>query len=375
MKSNLRSSKKSWVLFILIFCGFIVFLTLLYLRLVSVRSEAAKDTGGESPVPVKVISVKKTDGWLYREVLGRVEGLQELDIRTNVSGWVKRKNLERGESVEEDDVIIELEDQRTEAAYSEAVYNLESAKARLKESRRKYRQNLVLLEKGIISRDTLEQSENQVNIDSANVSSLEASLARIKFNYDKLKVRSPIDGQIVEVIPDIGQEVLDGDVVARVVNLEQIRVVAGVDARLARSLTGGLEVKLSLSADDINETATGKVTGVSRNFSDSSGIYEVEVEITDENTNWLPGEIVSLKFPQKKYENAVEIPRSAVLSDSDEVFVFVVVNGVSKKVPVDITWLNDELGYTEAGNFSENAQVVTEGSAGLSSGQKVKVLN
>lgn len=375
MKLIQRRSKKSWVIFFLIFAGFILFLTFLYVRLLSVRSQAANELKPDSPVPVRVVSAEKTSGWLYREVLGRIEGSQEIDIRTNVSGWVESKNFKRGDSVSKDDVIIELDDQRTQAVYSEAIYNLESAKARLKESRRKYNQNQILLEKGIISKDTMEESENQVNIDTANVNSLEASLKRTKFNYDKLKVRSPIEGQLVEITPDIGQEVMDGEVVAKVVNISEIRVVSGVDASLARSLKNDLKVELILGRGGESETADGIITGISKDFADNTGIYEVEVEVVDKNINWWPGEIVTIRFPARKYENVVKVPRSAVLSDSSEIFIFIVDNGRSMKVPLDVTWVNDEFGYTSFGQVPADSEIITEGASGLASGQQVRVLN
>jgi len=46
----------------------------LYLRLTSVRSNAAKVAPAEVPRPVKVISPVASDGLLYRELIGRVEG-------------------------------------------------------------------------------------------------------------------------------------------------------------------------------------------------------------------------------------------------------------------------------------------------------------
>lgn len=375
MKITNDKRKKKWFVFILIFIGFIVFLGFLYARLLSVRSEAAKSFDNDLVRPVKVIDPEKTEGWLYREVLGRVEGNQQVEIKTNVSGWVESKNLKRGNSVNKGDVILELYDDRVDASLAEAQFNLNSSKARLKESQRKYNQNKVLLEKGIVSKDTMDESENQVNIDRANVKSLEASLKKMQFDFDKLKVKSPISGQIVEVLPDIGQEVLEGEVVAKVVNLSSIQVVAGVDASVARSIDNNSNVELLLNLNGDSEKTTGKVVGVSKDFNDNTGIYEVEIEIEDKNVNWWPGEIVTVKIPVKKFEDVVKIPRTAVLSDSNEIFVFVVNDGLSLKVPVNVTWINDKYGFTEADNIPENSKIITEGGAGLTSGQQVKILN
>ena len=68
---------------------FLLFLLGLYLRLISVRSEAAKSIEGDVAKPVKVINPEPTETWFYREVLGRVEGGQEIDLKADVGGWVE----------------------------------------------------------------------------------------------------------------------------------------------------------------------------------------------------------------------------------------------------------------------------------------------
>ncbi len=375
MKLTKDTKNKKWFVFFLIFIGFIVFLGFLYLRLLSVRSEAAKSFNNDSAKPVKVIPLEKTEGWLYREVLGRVEGNQQIDIKTNVSGWVEGKNLKRGNPVNKDEVILTLYDDRTEASLTEAQFNLKSAKAKLKESKRKYNQNKLLLEKGIVSKDTVDESENLVSIDNANVRSLEASLKKMQFDFDKLNVRSPISGQVVEVLPDVGQEVIEGEVVAKVVNLSSIHIIVGVDASLARSIDTNSPVELTLKLNGDIEKTTGRVVGVSKDFAANSGIYEVEIKIDDKDVNWWPGEIVSVKIPTKKFRDVVRIPRSAVLSDSSEIFIFVVNEGLSLKVPINVTWIDDKYGFTNADNIPLNSQIITEGASGLTSGQQVKILN
>ncbi|NIP31496.1 MAG: hypothetical protein GTO02_18330, partial [Candidatus Dadabacteria bacterium] len=64
-------NKKNWLVFILIFIGFVLFLGVLYLRLLSVRSDAAKTINELVLKPVKTITIVPTEGWIYKEVLGR----------------------------------------------------------------------------------------------------------------------------------------------------------------------------------------------------------------------------------------------------------------------------------------------------------------
>ena len=61
----------------------------------------------------------------------------------------------------------------------------------------------------------------------------------------------------------------------------------------------------------------------------------------------------------------VNVPRSAVFSDSTEVFIFVAKGDKSIKVPVEVTWLDDKNGFIPFDYLPADSQIITEGSSGL----------
>ncbi|MDA2918984.1 HlyD family secretion protein [Desulfobacterota bacterium AH_259_B03_O07] len=108
---------------------------------------------------------------------------------------------------------------------------------------------------------------------------LEASFDLMQWDVDHLKVRSPIAGQVVDILPDIGQEVSEGDLLARIVNISKERVVAGVQPRLARLMNPGMKINLSKTSNGGLQMSEGEIIGVSRDVDSSSGTYEVEAKI------------------------------------------------------------------------------------------------
>ena len=369
-----RTTKKQWFKFTIIVCVFLIFLLGLYLRLRSVRSDAAKTVTSDIPKPVKVISPVASENWLYREVLGRVEGRQTINIRADVSGWVDEIYLKRDDEVKRGEIIIRLSDERKVVALKEAEYRLKASKASLREIERKYKQNQTLFQKGIISRDNLDSNKNQLEVERANMQSLEASYNRIKWNYDHLEIKSPIDGTVIDIVPDVGQEVSEGEQVARVVNLSNKRLIAGVDASIARLVKTGTEVDLKSNSQGITELGKGEIVGVSRNSDDETGTYEIEVKILTDEVNWWPGEIVAISVPIKKLSNVISVPRTAVLSGSNEIFIFVSQNGKSLKVPVEVTWVDDKTGLIPLEILPKDSLIIIEGSSGLTSGQKLTII-
>lgn len=379
MKSWFRERKtKNWLTLVLIFLGFLLLLLLLYAKFLHERESSAQDRSGDKVYrPIKVMTPVASPGSVYTEVLGRVRGKQTVLVRTTVSGWVKRIESGRGQEIEEDGIILELHDYRVETRLDEAKYNLESAKGKLAEAERVYRRNSALFEKGIVSEDETEASLNLLETASAGVKALEASYKRARWNYENLKIRSPIQGQVVEIVPDVGQETRNGDVVAKVVNLSGRKVIAGVDVSVARSVNRGDVLEVSLAKDGTVETVAGEVDGVSPGSDDLSGTYDIEIAISDPSVKWWPGEMVSVKIPVQTLDNVVRIPKTAVLSDDKENSSFVLVekNGEVLKAKVAPTWIDDNSAYISFDSLPPDSRIITEGNFGLLPGQPVRVVD
>ncbi len=379
MRSWFREKKKkNWLVLFLIFFGFLLVLVFLYAKFLYERESNAHYHSEESTYrPIKVMTPVSSSGSTYTEVLGRVRGKQTVLVRTTVSGWVRRIDSGRGQEIEKDGIILELYDYRVETRLDEAKYNLESVRGKLAEANRVYRRNTALFEKGIVSEDETEASRNLFETASASVKALEASYNRAKWNYDNLKIRSPIQGQVVEIVPDIGQEIRNGDVVARVVNLSGRKVIAGVDVLVARGVKRGDVLEVVLSRDGIVETVKGEVEGVSPGSDDFSGTYDIEIAISDPSVKWWPGEIVSVKILMQRLDNVVKIPKTAVLFDNKEAFSFVLVekNGEVSKVKVTPTWIDDNSAYISFNSLPPDSRIITEGNFGLLPGQLVRIID
>jgi len=370
--------KKSRLVLLLILLGFLLLFFLLYARFLNERESSARhDSEKSSHKPVKVMTPVASPGLIYTEVLGRVRGKQTVLVRATVSGWVKQIDSGRGQEIEKDGIILELYDYRVETRLDEAKYNLEAAKGNLAEADRIYRRNKALFEKGIVSEDETEISRNLFETASSSVKALEASYNRAKWSYDNLKIRSPIKGRIVEIVPDIGQETRIGDLVAKVVNLSGRKIIAGVDVSVARNVKRGDTLDVSLAKNGAIETVKGEVDGVSPGSDNLSGTYDIEIAISDSSVKWWPGEIVSVKIPMQKLENVVKIPKTAVLSDDEETLSFILVekNGKVSKTKVMPTWIDDNSAYIAFDSIPPGSRIITEGNYGLLPGQQVRVVD
>jgi len=368
-------SKRQWTKFAIIISAFMILMTALYFRLLSVRKNASKSEIEQVALPVRTIDLKEEDVTLYKSVLGKVKGGQTISVYNDVNGWVKKIGVERGDHVMKGDILLILEDKRTEYNLAESKSRLESEKAEYNELKRQYEQNRTLYQKGIIARDTLDSSLNKLKAKESMVNSLEAAFRRNEWEFGQLTIKSPIEGKVVEILPDIGQEMLVNQEVARLVNITNKKVVAGVDASLAKEITPGTEVLISSDNAIKGNERNGTVLGVSKNVEESSNLYTIEVDIGPGYNNWLPGEIVTLRIPVRVFKEVIKVPVGSVYSDDDKYYVFVDDNGKSKRVTVKIHWINDEYGVIPSDSIPDNTRIITEGSAALNDGEHLRILH
>ncbi len=366
--------RRQWFWFFVFLISFIVLIIGLYIRMISVRSSALEAEKEEGLQPVRTQPINITEVWKTATFLARIEGSQTIDISADVGGWVVERTVVRGQKVEKDQALIVLEDARKTLKLKESEARVRSAKADLKELRRKLGQTKTLLDKGIVAKDTLASFSNQVQAKTAEVDALEASFDLMQWDVDHLKVRSPIAGQVVDILPDIGQEVSEGDLLARIVNISNERVVAGVQPRLARLMNPGMKINLSKTSNGELQVSEGEIIGVSRDVDSSSGTYEIEAKILYNEYDWWPGEVVNMEVPVELLEDVIKIPRAAVLSDSNSRFVFVYKDGKALKVPVKVTWINEKEGAIPSNLIPEGTQVIIEGHVGLAGGQLVRLI-
>jgi len=105
-----------------------------------------------------------------------------------------------------------------------------------------------------------------------------------------------------------------------------------------------------------------------------TGTFRAKVEVPDASGRLKPGMFARVNIVYERREQALQLPRSAILEADGEQAVFVVVNGKAEQRRVGIGLAND--GWVEVTDGLEGTeQVVVVGQAGLKTGTTVKVVD
>src|SRR5208283_4855858 len=100
--------------------------------------------------------------------------------------------------------------------------------------------------------------------------------------------------------------------------------------------------------------------------------YSVKVRITAPGDAVRPGMLARVSFPVDSRSGIVVVPNQALVSDSGVQNVYVVEDGVVKKLAVQ-TGISDEAVTEVTAGLAEGALVITEGQSFLNEGEKVTI--
>ena len=182
--------------------------------------------------------------------------------------------------------------------------------------------------------DALVRLQNELNLFTVREEAVrtrkagrEAELETARLDVQRASVRAPFDGQLSEVAVELGQYVRPGDMLVQVTDLDHIEVPVALSQaqfeRVEPLLLAGEQPQVGL-AD--NETAEPRWSGrlvraapVANTDTRTVDVF-VEVDNSEQSQPLLPGTFVHARIDGPLLEDALLVPRDAIVRDG----VFVV---------------------------------------------------
>ncbi len=323
------------------------------------QDSEANDDEESPPMPVEISLPTRGDVIADYRGTAPVEAFAEADVIAKVDGEIRNILVEEGDEIKKGQVLARLDGDRLRLELNES-------EARLRKLQRDYERNLDLKGTGLISEGEFEKIKFEM-------AALQASFNLAKLELDYTQIRAPIEGVIAERYIKLGNTVNVGDPVFRVTSLEPLVAYLHVPEREYRNIDSGQLVQIEIDALQ-GEPIIASVSRVSPIVDPATGTFKVTVEITDEERRIKPGMFGRISIVYDKHENALQLPRSALVEDSGQTSVFVVEDNVAIKKIV-------QTGYSDRGmveivaGLEDGENVVTVGQLGLKPDAKVTVIN
>lgn len=301
---------------------------------------------------------------------GKAAPSKEISVVPKIPGEVMHYNFEVGDTVRENQVLFTVDSSHLsdQLRSSEASYN--ASKLNLENTEKIYNNNKVLFEEGIISQAEIDQMELAYESAKANIEALEVNLDVLKKNMSDCSVTAPMSGVIVSRGVERGSYASQSTPAYVIMDLSTIKVEVGVSEQAINTIKVGDEVEVKMSAVS-NTPLVGKISTISP-ASNQTGTYSVKIELNNKDGAIKSGMLAEVSFTKEAAEDALVLPRNAVLTKNDENYIYVVEGDTAKKVPVTI---GIETGETIqiTSELPEGAQVVTRGQTYITDGEKVTI--
>ena len=307
-----------------------------------------------------------------------IKGLQDIEIRPQVSGFIVGLCVDEGATVRKGQALFQIDPTQYQAVFDQAAAGVESAKANLKTANKK-----MLHEQKIISDFEYQTAVNNLLTAKASLAQAEASYTAAKQNLEFCTVTSPSDGVIGTFPYRIGA-LVSASIAEPLTTVSQIgdmyvyfsltekellnltRAGGTLDEQLAKMP----EVQLEL-ADGSIYAEKGKIDAVSGVIDQTTGSVSMRAIFPNKQNILRSGGMANVIFPYTM-ENVLLVPQSATVDIQDKKFVYVLQpDSTVKYTEIRISNLNDGKNYIVLDGLKSGEKIAVEGVTRLNDGMKI----
>jgi membrane fusion protein (multidrug efflux system) len=288
-----------------------------------------------------------------------IEAHEEAEVVAKVGGEVRQILVEEGDAVRTGQPLARLDGDRLRLEVAQT-------EANLRKLERDYKRQLELSEKGLVAKGTAENAKFDLD-------ALRAAYDRARLELSYTEIRAPIDGVVSMRYIKVGNTISPGTPAFRVTNLDPLVAYVHIPEKEFRKLAPQQSAEVVVDALG-GERFAGTISRISPTVDPKSGTFRARVEVPDPTRRLKPGMFARVNIVYERRENALQLPRAAILDADGTQSVFVVADGKAEQRPVKTGLANN--GWIEViEGLDGEERVVVVGQAGLKTGTAVKVVD
>jgi membrane fusion protein, multidrug efflux system len=243
-------------------------------------------------------------------ITGSVEAERDVTVAAEESGVIRQLFVDKGRVVRAGQAIARIDDRVLRAQYEQATAEATLARETFDRQRRLWEEERIGSEMNYLrARYGAETAE-------ANARVLAARLERTV-------VRAPISGMLDARTVEVGSMVSSGSPVARIIDIDTLKVTGGVPERYAGEIRQGSAALVTFDNLAGREFAA-RTTFVGASVNEQNRTFPVEVAIPNAGGTIKPGMVAKVRLARGAMREAILVPREAVLRAETGYIVFIV---------------------------------------------------
>jgi RND family efflux transporter MFP subunit len=334
---------------------------------------------------VTVAEVPQREVAEWDEFTGRLEAVDQVEIRPRVSGYITRVTFDEGKEVNKGEVLFEIDPRPYQAELARAEAELERARSAASLAASDVQRADKLVKAQAISREEYDSRTSAEAQGGATVRAAEAAVRTARLNLEWTRVRSPIAGRVSNAMVTPGNLVDAGPpatLLTTVVSMDPMYVYFDSDeqtylryaGRAKGSAANWREARLPVYLGLANETGyphEGRLDFVDNQVDPKTGTIRTRAVFSNRSRALTPGLFARVKLVGTEKTNALLVRDAAIGTDQDRKFVLVLGAGDSLAYrPVVPGRLIDGLRIIDSG-LQPGERVVVNGLMRVRPGMKV----
>lgn len=311
-------------------------------------------------VPVQVEALKLGPISSYILSSATLEAEMSVDIVAETAGVVEQLHVEEGQRVNRDQTLAVVN-------FEELKLAKDKAHMALLEAEKVFNREKSMFEEDLGSREAFETAEfsfSQAKLDYEN--------ARVRFQ--KSMIKAPFAGTITERFITKGQYMPMNQKAFSLVNQDILKVNVFIPEERISMIRSAMHADLVSEAMD--RVFNGTVKRVSHVVDPSTGTVKVTIYVKADQ-DLRPGMFVKVRILTDTIEDALLIPKKAVVYQNDRKYVFLLEGdeGEAQQVELKTGYQNDMFFQSLNDELKEDTQIIVAGQNGLKDKAKVRIAN
>ncbi|HVN48199.1 MAG TPA: efflux RND transporter periplasmic adaptor subunit [Bacteroidota bacterium] len=334
---------------IILISSIVVILLIILMVKNKIEMNASKGAGAMTTSPaVSVYKAQKQSIDNRFSLVGTLNGFNDVVVLSETQGRVVKVDAEVGQYKEAGSVLVEVDSETREAAYKAAEVNYEKAKKDLERYEVLYNEHSI--------------SDSQIEQARWAYQSADAQYITARRAFTDTKITTPISGIVTARYVNVGTMTVgapQATQIANIVDISRLKAKVQVAEKDVFRLHTGDAVDITT---DVFPKAVfaGKIFTISSK-GDDGHTYAVEVLLPNPKLQLKAGMFVHVTFKPNAENNAMIIPRAAIIGSVQNAQVYVVKNNIAT--------LRSILAGAEIGTNVEVLQGLQEGEVVVVDGQ------
>jgi RND family efflux transporter MFP subunit len=296
-------------------------------------AEAKTEIPAMAPAKVTVAPVEQQTLAEHRELIGRVDARETVEIRPRVPGHIDDVRFQAGSVVEKGDVLFVIDPRHYRAQVDLAAAAVERAKVRVGIAESEAKRTGQLLATRAVSVEESDTRNSRLAEARTDLAAAEATLVTAKLDLEHTEVRAPIHGKVSRALVTGGNLVSSENLLTTVVSTGDVYVYADVDENTALTFDrlrrekkiGDGKIAVEMQVGDENDYPhKGFIESADNRVDPTTGTLVYRMVFRNEDESLVPGLYARIRLPISAPAPALLVSERSIGTNQSQKFVLTV---------------------------------------------------